>query len=258
MIKQGTKLKAIIVDDEYPARLMIKSLATNHDDVLTIIGEAKTGSEAILLIDQMLPDLIFLDINMPAMNGFQMLTKLKHTPYVIFTTAYDEFALKAFETNSIDYLLKPIEESRFAKSIEKVRKIHSQESKLSDLVSIQQLFTALKQESKPTAAAIKIGDKFKLIPFDDIVYIEAKDKYVFLVTKENKEYLSDTRLAEYEAVLPSNFLRVQKSFIINKDKISEIQKYFGNRLIISMNNRSKTRITTGVTYINQIRKSLGL
>ncbi len=258
MVEQDTKLKAIIVDDEYPGRVMIKSLAKNHVDVLTIVGEAETGSEAITLIDQVLPDLIFLDINMPAMNGFEMLTKLKRTPYVIFTTAYDEFALKAFETNSIDYLLKPIEESRFAKSIEKVQKIYSHGSRLSDLVSIQRLFSALKQESKPTAAAIKMGDKFKLIPFDDIVYIEAKDKYVFLVTRENKEHLSDTRLAEYEAILPTSFLRVQKSFIINKDKISEIQKYFGNRLIISMNDRNKTRITTGITYINQIRKSLGL
>ncbi|MDB5091751.1 MAG: response regulator transcription factor [Mucilaginibacter sp.] len=252
------KLKAIVIDDEYPARLMIKNLAGNHSDVIDIIGEAKNGSEAIKLIDETHPDLIFLDINMPNINGFELLTKIRHQPFIIFTTAYEQYALKAFEANSIDYLIKPIEEKRFAQSISKLQGFLNSNTQYSDLIHLKNLFSELQPIKKPTAIPIKIGDKFIFIRLEDVAYLEAKEKYVYVVTTQNAEYLSDTRLAEFEETLPKNFIRVQKSFIINKDHISEVHKYFGNRLIIIMNDKNKTRITSGITYIVNIRMSLGL
>ena len=197
---------------------------------------------------------------MPNINGFELLTKIKHQPFIIFTTAYEQYAIKAFETNSIDYLVKPVEEKRFAQSIQKLQRFVKNNIHHSDIEQLKNLFIEFHQNKKVTATAIpiKIGDRFILIRLEDVAYLEAKEKYVYVVTAENKEHLSDTRLAEFEEILPARFIRVQKSFIINKDRITEIHKYFGNRLIITMNDKNKTRIKTGITYITQIRESLGL
>ena len=251
------KIKAIIVDDEYPARAMIKSLAENYTDMIEITGEAKNGKNAVKLINETNADLIFLDINMPDLSGFELLQKIKHEPYIIFTTAYQQYAIKAFETNAIDYLVKPIEETRFAKSIEKLQRFIASK-RHSDLSQLKNIFQELQQIKKPTAIPVKTGDKFILVRLSNISFFEAKEKYVFIITTDNKKHLSDTRLSEFEEMLPSNFIRVQKSFIINKDKIYEIHKYFGNRLIITMDDKNKTRITSGITYINSIRLALGL
>jgi two-component system LytT family response regulator len=251
------KYKAIIIDDEYPARVMVKDLAAPHKDSLDIIAEAGSGREAIVLIDELLPDVIFLDITLPDMTGFDMLLKIRHQPFIIFTTAYEHYAIRAFETNSIDYLVKPIEESRFGKSIQKLQRLSGAPGPM-HIAQLAHFFLELKQPTKATALPIKTGDKIILLKFGDVVYIEAKEKYVFVVTGDKKEYLSDTRLSEFEEILPANFIRVQKSFIINKDKILEIHKHFGNRLILIMDDKNRTRIRSGVTYIHQIRSNLGL
>jgi two-component system, LytTR family, response regulator len=252
------KFKAVIIDDEYPARLMIKNLASNFAAVIEITGEAKSGREGIKLINETFPDLVFLDINMPDMNGFELLTKIEHQPFIIFTTAYEQYAIKAFETNSIDYLVKPIEEKRFAQSMLKLQRFVKNKDPYSDLQQLKQVFLEFQQVKKITAIPIKIGEKFIFVRLEDVAYLEAKEKYVFVVTLENIEYLSDTRLTEFEETLPENFIRVQKSFIINKEHIFEIHKFFGNRLIIAMKDKKKTRIKSGSTYIGDIRESLGL
>jgi two-component system LytT family response regulator len=127
-----------------------------------------------------------------------------------------------------------------------------------DLAQLKIIFSELKQPKKATALPIKKGDKIILLKLEDVIYLEAKEKYVFVVTQDNKEHLSDTRLSEFEELLPANFIRVQKSFIINKDRIVEIHKHFGNRLILTMDTKNRTRITSGITYIEQIRNDLGL
>jgi two-component system LytT family response regulator len=251
------KYSALVIDDEYPARLMIKDLAVNHKDTIDIIAEAKNGREAIQLINELRPDVIFLDVTMPDISGFDVLSKIDHQPFVIFTTAYEQYAMKAFETNSVDYLIKPIEESRFARSIQKLQRFSGTSDQV-DLAQLKIIFSELKQPKKATALPIKKGDKIILLKLEDVIYLEAKEKYVFVVTQDNKEHLSDTRLSEFEELLPANFIRVQKSFIINKDRIVEIHKHFGNRLILTMDTKNRTRITSGITYIEQIRNDLGL
>lgn len=251
------KIKAIIVDDEYPARVLVRSLAEKYADIIEIISEAKNGKEAVNQINETGADLIFLDINMPDLNGFELLSKIRHQPFIVFTTAYEQYAIKAFETNAIDYLLKPIDEKRFALCIQKLQHF-IKARKHSELSHLKNVLQELQQTKKPTAIPVKTGDKFILIRLDNVSYFEAKEKYVFIVTDDNKKHLSDTRLSEFEEMLPSNFIRIQKSFIINKDKIYELHKYFGNRLIIIMADKNKTRITSGITYINSIRSALGL
>ncbi|MFT3910772.1 MAG: LytTR family transcriptional regulator DNA-binding domain-containing protein [Ferruginibacter sp.] len=255
----GTKDKfsAIIIDDEYPARLMMKSLAANHAEMIEIVGEAKNAIEATRLINELKPDLIFLDITMPGMNGFELLSVINYQPFVIFTTAYEQYAIKAFETNSIDYLLKPIEEKRFDLGIQKLLRF-AKINKKHELSQLKTLFSDLQQAKRPSAIPIKAGNKFILLRFEEVAYLEAKDKYVYVVTSSGKQHLSDTRLNEFEETLPGAFLRIHKSYIINTAYITEIHKYFGNRLIITLNDNKRTKITSGITYIEKIREALGL
>ena len=251
------KFKAIVIDDEYPARLMIKSLISNHIDIIELVGEAKNESEAIRLIKETRPDLLFLDIDIPNSSGFEILTKIDHQPFVIFTTAYEQYAVKAFEAKSIDYLIKPIEEKRFAQSMLKLQLFAGSSPPHSDLIQLKKLLAELQPVKKATAIPIKIGEKFIFLRLEEVSHLEAKEKYVYVITTESVEYLSDTRLTEFEETLPMNFIRVQKSFIVNTAHILEVHKYFGNRLIICMNDKKRTRITSGITYIGNIRQSLG-
>jgi two-component system LytT family response regulator len=235
---------AIIVDDERPARLMVLSLLEKYKMSVHIVGEAANGKKAIELIEDKQPDLIFLDIQMPDMNGFEMLSKLTRQPLVIFTTAYEQYALDAFKENSIDYLIKPIDEDRFDQSIQKLQRLGATNRDM-DIKHMMSIFNQLQPKKEITALPVKTGQKILLVRFSEIVYCQSGDGYVSLFTDSGKEYVSDLNLVNLVQKLPENFLRVQKSTIINKDKIKEIQRYFNNRLIITLNDQNNTKITTG-------------
>lgn len=251
------KIKALIIDDEYYARIMIKNLLVKYEGKIEIASEAQNGIEAVKLIREHEPDLIFLDINMPGLNGFEVLAKIDNPPFVIFTTAYEEFALKAFDANAVDYLVKPIESKRFDKAIEKFEK-YSASGKSFDNIKLKEALNGFTNRKSTSSITIKSGDKIFFVKYNDIAYFEAKDKYVYAVTSESKKHLTDTSLTEFEESLPGNFLRVQKSFIVNKDYVAEMHKYFGNRFIISLNDKDKTKITTGITFVNKIREEFHL
>jgi two-component system LytT family response regulator len=248
---------AIIVDDERPARLLIRNLLEKYQSSILILGEAHDGHSAIEIIEDKKPDIVFLDIQMPDMNGFEMLSKLIWQPMIVFTTAYDQYALDAFRENSIDYLLKPIEEARFDQSIQKLQKLGTI-NKVLDVNYMLSVFNKLQPKKEILALPVKIGQKIILVRFSEIIYCESRDGYVSLFTHAAKEYITDLNLNELEEKLPNCFLRVQKSYIINIDKIKEIQRYFNNRLIITMDDLNHTKITTGTIYIKQIRSTLGL
>ena len=251
------KYKALIIDDERPARLMIKDLANTYPELIEIAGEASSGREAINFIERIHPQLLFLDIQLTDMTGFEVLKTVSYQPYVIFTTAYEQYALDAFRENSVDYLLKPVEPQRFALSMQKLQRLGYQQPNI-DYSQLEQLFEHLKPRKTATAIPIRMKDKIILIRFSEIIYCEACSGYVSLMTESGKEYICDMSLQQLEERMPENFLRVQKSFIVNKDQIDEIHKYFNNRLILVMMDKRKTRITTGTTYINQIREALDL
>src|SRR6185436_2793653 len=142
--------KTIVIDDEPAARRLMKNLLQEHSDVVEIIDEASNGKEALEKIEQLRPDLIFLDIQMPDLTGFEVIEKLQHKPNIIFTTAYEQYAIKAFETFSIDYLLKPIKEERLNQSIQKLKQFGKSESPL-DITGLQQMIAQLKTPQKATA-----------------------------------------------------------------------------------------------------------
>lgn len=251
-------LTTLLIDDEPAAHYALKELLNRHADAVQIIGEAFSGKEAIALCEKLKPELLFLDIRMPDMNGFEVLAQLSFQPYVIFSTAYDQYAIQAFNENSIDYLLKPIEEKRFEQCIQKLKRLNLKPPAI-DYSELNLLFDQLqKSRKKATAIPIHTQSKIILVRCSDISYCKSADGYVSLFTDDGKEYVSDLNLSQLEERLPDSFLRVQKSYIINKDKVEEIHKYFNNRLILIMGDKSHTRITTGTSYITAIREELNL
>ncbi|MBL7708819.1 MAG: response regulator transcription factor [Chitinophagaceae bacterium] len=249
--------KAIVIDDEPAARRLMKSLLEEYAQVVTVVAEAGNGREAITKIEELRPDLIFLDIQMPDLTGFEVLEQLTHKPNVIFTTAYEQYAIKAFENFSIDYLLKPIKEERLQQSIDKLKQFGRLNQTL-DINSLQDIIRQLQAPQKATALPIKTGDRITLLRYENIAYLEAQDKYVYVFTTDGQKHLTDQSLTTLSEKLPPQFYRIQKSYIINKDKIKEMHRHFNSRYLFIMDDKAGTRLTSGRTYHDEIRSEFGL
>jgi two-component system, LytTR family, response regulator len=249
--------KALIIDDEEPARLRMRHLLAVYQDKISIAGEAANGIEAVEKIENLQPDIIFLDIQMPGLNGFEVLEKLTFSPIVIFTTAYDQYALKAFETTSVDYLLKPIDPVRFAQTIEKLEKL----SNPFKIESFRRMFGSgmwEKPKEEQTTFTIRIGDKFQLLRLKNILYFEAKDKYVSIFTDEGKEHLTEQTLKTLEEKLPANFIRIHRGIIVNKLFVNEIQKYFQGKYCFKLQSKEKISLVSGSSYSEIIKQTFKL
>jgi two-component system LytT family response regulator len=249
--------KAIVIDDEPAARRLMKTLLLEHRDAVEVIGEAGNGRDAIVAIEELKPDVIFLDIQMPDLTGFEVIDRLKVKPNIIFTTAYEQYAIKAFETFSIDYLLKPIKEERLEQSIAKLKQFGRLEQPI-DLAGLQEIIRQFQVPQKATALPIKTGDRINLIRFENISYMEANDKYVFIYTTEGQKHITDQSLTTLEEKLPVQFYRIQKSYIINKDRIKEMHRHFNSRYLFIMDDKAASRLTSGRTYHDDIRAEFGL
>lgn len=241
--------KTIIIDDEQLARQRIKRLLKEYDEI-EIIDEAENGEEGLEKIESLRPDLIFLDIEMPILNGFEMLAKLKHQPKVVFTTAYDQYAIKAFEEGSIDYLLKPIEIERLDKTIKKLKQTNLAPAQ----IPLDDLLRQIQGKKAVKTITIKLGDKILLIKVNEIVHIQAEDKYVFLHTVDGKKHLTDFTLSTLEAKLSDEFLRIHRSDIINTDYIKEIRKGFNGALVFVLNNTTETKVTSSRSNSEMLRE----
>lgn len=249
--------KAIVIDDEPAARRLIKNMLLEHRNVVEVIGEAGNGMEAIARIEELKPDVIFLDIQMPDLTGFEVIEKLESKPNIIFTTAYEQYAIKAFETFSIDYLLKPIKEERLEQSLQKLQQF-GRLSQPIDLNGLQEIIRQLQTPQKATALPIKTGDRINLVRFENISYMEASDKYVYIHTVDGLKHLTDQTLTMLEEKLPPSFYRIQKSFIINKDRIREMHRHFNSRYLFIMDDKAASRLTSGRTYHDSIKTEFGL
>lgn len=246
--------KAIIVDDEPPARRLLAELLGEHSQTIHILGEANSGSAAIKLINELRPDVIFLDIQLTDMLGFDVLKELNYKPFVIFTTAYDEYAIKAFDALSVDYLLKPLKEDRIAWSINKLQHFAGGDGANPVWNNIESLFNGFRPRKAIKTLSVKKGTKFTLVQLSDIVYFEAYDKYTYVHTQNGQKLFCDHMLAVVEEKLSADFIRVQKSYIVNKQKVAEIHKYSNNRYTLVLNNQDFTRIVTGPSYFGIVKE----
>jgi two-component system LytT family response regulator len=245
--------KALIIDDETVARQRLKRLLDTHDTI-EVIGEASNGSEAIFQIEQLKPDLVFLDIEMPVHNGFEVLKRLTVQPKVIFTTAYDQYAVKAFDAESIDYLLKPIEKERLAKAINRLEQLQPEMYALPIEELIQQLYP--KKEIR--SLTVKLGDRILLIKLTDLCFIDAEDKYVFLNTLDGKRHLTEFTLSALELKLPDAFIRISKSVILNTALIKEIRKGFNGTFNFIMTDVNGQKLSSGRSYSTALKKYLDI
>jgi len=253
-------ITALIIEDEAPARKQLQRLLSAHIDFISVKGEAKTGHEAIALIASLKPDLLFLDIHLPDMNAFDVLTSLEGpSPYIIFTTAYDQYALKAFEVFSVEYLLKPLEESRFHAAIEKLKQLISRNQAFHmEVDHLKTMYAQQLHNKKIQALAVKQGQAITLLDFNKIAYMKAEDKYVFVFHLNGKKYLYDKALHVLAEQLPTHFLRVHRSYIINTRHILQIHTDFKSRYVITLNDKAATRIQTSSSYKEEIKRGLGL
>ncbi len=212
------KMKAIIVDDEPLARRLTAEYLRSHSDI-EIVGECENGIEAVAAIGELNPDLIFLDIQMPKMSGLEVVELTGRTSGVIFTTAYDQYALKAFDFHAVDYLLKPFSQQRFDAALMQARKLLGQNQPvINDLIAATAPTTAL------TRILIRDRNQVHIIAVDQLDYVEAQDDYINIYSA-GKSFLKTQRLSELEAQLdPAKFVRVHRSFIINMAQLKCIER----------------------------------
>lgn len=230
----STPIKAIIIDDEPLARMIVQEYLQAYPSI-NVIQECGDGFEGIKAIQQHHPDLIFLDIQMPKINGFEMLELVEDAPAVIFTTAYDEYAIRAFESHAVDYLLKPFNKERFDKALRKWMDQHTATLSASaepdaadaqDAPSTRALLdTASQSPAQQHRIVVKTGGKIKIIPVEDIHYLEASDDYVKIHT-HNGAFLKNKTMGYFEQALdPSQFVRTHRSYILNVQQVTRIDPY---------------------------------
>jgi two-component system, LytTR family, response regulator len=233
--------KVIIIDDEPLARSIVKEYLQKHD-YLDLVQECGDGFEGVKAIQQHQPDLIFLDIQMPKINGFEMLELVEQPPSVIFTTAFDEYAIRAFESHAIDYLLKPFNQERFDRAIGRWQE---QKNNLPKENTRELLETAALSPAQNNRIVIKDGSKIKIIPIQDVHYLEAADDYVKVHTKEGY-FLKNKTMSHFEQALdPGLFVRSHRSFIINIQQITRIDPYEKDNHVAVLRSGVKVPISRG-------------
>ncbi len=214
-------MKVLIIDDEPLARMIVQEYLQDFP-VLEILQECSDGFEGLKAIQQHRPDLIFLDIQMPKINGFEMLELVENPPAVIFTTAFDEYAIKAFEAHAVDYLLKPFSKDRFNKAIQKWLDSKNVPASANTTMLLED---ASQSPSQKHRVVIKIGSKIKIIPVTDIRFLEAADDYVKIHTAEGS-FLKNKTMNHFETILdPAHFVRCHRSYILNVQHITRIEAY---------------------------------
>lgn len=245
------KIKSIIVEDEPHSMSRLKKLLENFEDI-EVVGEAFDGDSAIEIVEEKEPDLLFLDINIPEKNGFEVLKNLTFKPKVIFVTAYEKYAVQAFEENAIDYILKPTTVDRLKKAIDKVLS----KEKISDDNMLDIIEKVLKKEKYVTRYSIKDKDEIIVLPQDDIYYFKAQEKYTFLCTYDN-EYYYDSSLKKIEETMdPLKFVRIHKSYIVSLDSINKLQKLFLREYIVELKDKKKTSLKIGRNYLKDLKDKL--
>ncbi len=239
------KIRALIVDDEPPARQIIREYVAEFPQI-EIVGEAGSGTEAIRLIDEMRPELVFLDVQMPGATGFEVLQQVSHFPKVIFTTAYDQYAIRAFEVNAVDYLLKPFPRQRFQKALQRILS----EEEAAAQRGLEQLLSAV----APAGAQrlfIRVGAKIYPVPMEEIQWIEAAGDYSVLHLQE-RNYVCNLGIGALEKRLdPQKFLRVHRSAIVALAAVKSLQGDGEGGYIAHLQGGVRVRVSR--SYAHKIR-----
>lgn len=255
--------RAFLVDDEMLALKRLRRLlqATGR---IEIVGSTTEPSTALKFLQSGSVDLLFLDIQMPGMNGFELLAKLATQPTVIFTTAYDKYALRAFEVNSIDYLLKPVDPEQLERALKKLDHLRETGKSLELRTQIQSLITQLANghtfapRVSPDRICSRVGDRIIFIELDQITHFFSEDKLTYAAT-EIKNYIVDQTLSELEQKLGSRgFVRVHRATLINLRFVDELHRWFSGRMLIRMKDKNRTELTVSRDHVKSLKERLDL
>lgn len=256
------KIRTLIVDDEQPARDELAFLLKAVPDV-EIVGQGKNGVEAVNLIRDLTPDLVFLDVQMPGLDGLgvirRLLEKKVRMPIFVFATAYDHYAVHAFEVNALDYLLKPIGKARLEKTIGKIRRVletaASTDEKLDRLVQAMEERPA----AQKTKLTVKSGGRLFLVDSDDVIYASIEDGVISIVTRDLEGQSNFRTVEELQSVLDVNtFWRVHRSYLVNINRIKEIVPWFKSSYQLRMEDRKQTEIPVSRAQTRRLRELLNL
>jgi two-component system LytT family response regulator len=256
------KLRAYLVDDESLAldRLAKLLRATRRVDV---VGRTTNPKTAVHFLSSTQVDVVFLDIHMPELSGFEVLHRLPNQPPVIFTTAYDQYALKAFEVNSIDYLLKPIDPQQLDRALKKLEshRINGRQAELTEALrsTIAKLAHSptIDERRFPNRICSRIGDRVVLIDLDGISHFHSEEKLTYAVT-DTRQYIVDYSLATLEQVLTDRgFLRIHRSTLVNLAFVDELHRWFGGRMIARIKGRNRIELTVARSYVRLLKQKLG-
>lgn len=244
-------IKTVVIDDEPLARSIVCEYLKSYPQI-QVVQECNDGFEGVKSIAQHKPELIFLDVQMPKINGFEMLEIIEEPPPVIFTTAFDEYAIKAFETHAIDYLLKPFSKDRFDRAMQKWLSQHQsprQEKPLSEQ-------GAIRQPEERNRVVVKEGGNIRIIPVNEIHYIEAYDDYVKIFV-QGEMFLKKKTMSYYESTLsPDQFVRVHRSYIVQLSQITRIQPLEKDTHVASL--KSGAKVPLSKAGYNKLKSILGL
>jgi two-component system LytT family response regulator len=241
MTDETGKLRVVIVDDEELARSVVREHLARHPDI-EIVAECVNGFEAVKTITEQRPDLVFLDIQMPKLTGFEVLDLVeKHNLAVVFITAFDEFALKAFEVHAVDYLLKPFRQERFDEALGQARlkRWHNRRPELLQEVA----HAARPHTGHSERILVRDGTNVHVIPADRIDYIEAQDDYV-CIRAEGRKHLKQVTLSAVELDLdPQKFVRIHRSYLLNVDRLAKIELYAKDSRVAILHDGTKLQVS---------------
>jgi two-component system LytT family response regulator len=255
-------LSAYLVDDEYLALRRLTRLlsATNR---VKIIGGTTDPTVALKFLSSTTVDVLFLDIHMPGMTAFELLASLSIQPLVVFTTAYDQYALKAFEVSSIDYLLKPVDPRHLDRALNKLESLRGS-GYLEVHNRLQSVLTKLTETLSPDAPGFpdricsRLGERIRLIDLNRITHFFSEDKLTYACV-DNKQYVVNYTLAELERALRAReFIRIHRATLINLSLVDEIHRWFGGRMIVRMKDKSHTELTVARNYLGPLKEKLKL
>lgn len=254
-------IRAYLVDDEPPA---LDRLARMLDLTrrVQIVGSSTDPVEALQEVRALRPDILFLDIHMPGLSGFELLAELPVQPLVVFTTAYDQYALDAFRTNSIDYLLKPIDPEQLERALAKAERFEGQRWQDTEVRTLLARVDAM-LEPKPNRAwlsrlASRLGDTVVVVDLRRVTHLLAREKLTFAVTAD-REYVVDLTIAELETRLdPARFVRIHRGFILNLDHLQELHADFGGRMVARLKDAGRTELPVSRERVRVLKGRLGL
>ena len=250
-------IRALLIEDEPPARERLRRLLASFTDTVDVVGEAADARSGRAMIAEKVPDVIFLDIEMPGMNGFEMLQGLRHRPRIIFVTAYAQYAVQAFEEQALDYLLKPVEPQRLAETIARLRETQQPAPSLSD-AQLVSLATLLRPSEPITSLPVKVGDRVQFVRLVDVTHFTAEAKYTFAHQRDGQQYLLDYSLTKLRVKLPAYFIQVHHSTIVNRHAIRAVYKLFNGRYQLHLDTTPVTKVKTGPSFASAVQAVLTL